>query len=104
MRPNTLHDALDEALAKVKPAGAPATWYQCTRHIFASQWVMNGGSLEKLAHVLGHSSPEVTKRYAHLRPDAFGDADRARIRVQLGQQMASEPDSSGSAKRSKVAK
>ena len=25
--------------------------------------------MEKLAAVLGHSSTEVTKRYAHLRPD-----------------------------------
>lgn len=88
MRINTLHDALDDALTK---CGLPPdlTWYQCTRHTFASQWVMAGGSLEKLAAMLGHSSTEVTKRYAHLRPDAFTDADRALVRVQLGQQMAS---------------
>ena len=99
MRPNTLHEALAAAIAKVKPAGNPATWYHCTRHTFASQWVMAGGSLEKLAHVLGHSSTEVTKRYAHLRPDAFGDADRARIRVQLGQRMASKTDIAAARKR-----
>jgi integrase len=91
MRINTLHDALREALAK---CGLPATltWYQSTRHTFASHWVMSGGSLEKLAHALGHSSPEVTKRYAHLRPDAFTEAERALFRVQLSQQTASVAD------------
>jgi hypothetical protein len=46
MRITTLHDALDEALAE---CGLPAdlTWYQATRHTFASHWVMFGGSLEK---------------------------------------------------------
>jgi integrase len=81
MRINTLHNALRVALDAVKPAGNPEKWYHCTRHTFASHWVMAGGSLEKLAHILGHSSTEVTKRYAHLRPDAFTDEDRARVRL-----------------------
>ena len=48
------------------------TLYQCTRHTFASQWVMNGGSMEELAKILGHSSPSTTQHYAHLAPDFFG--------------------------------
>ena len=48
------------------------TLYQCTRHTFASQWVMNGGSLELLAKIMGHSSTSTTQHYAHLAPDFFG--------------------------------
>ena len=48
------------------------TLYQCTRHTFASQWVMNGGSMEELAKILGHSSTSTTQHYAHLAPDFFG--------------------------------
>jgi integrase len=104
MRITTLHNALDEALAE---CGLPAdlTWYQATRHTFASHWVMGGGSLEKLAHILGHSSTEVTKRYAHLRPDAFTDEDRARVRLpksKNGQRMGSEEKTAKTAKSRQV--
>ena len=44
---------------------------------------MANGSLEKLAAVLGHSSTEVTRRYAHLRPDHFREADRRLLDVDL---------------------
>ena len=55
--------------------GEALTWYECTRHTGASHWVMRGGSIEKLAAILGHSSTEVTKRYAHLRPELFSGRD-----------------------------
>jgi len=48
-----------------------ATWYQATRHTFASQWVMGNGSIQKLATVFGHCAAEVTNDCAHLHPDAF---------------------------------
>ncbi len=89
MRPNTLHAAL---AAGLKAAGLPIlTWYQATRHTFASQWVIDGGSLERLALILGHSSTEVTRRYAHLLPDHLGAQDRRRMRVRLaiGQRLGS---------------
>ena len=44
------------------------TTYQRGRHTFGAQWVINGGSLHKLAAVLGHGSTEVTMRYGHLVP------------------------------------
>jgi integrase len=66
---HTLGIRLDKVL---KALGLPdVTWYQATRHTFASLFVMNGGSLEKLSEMLGHSTMLVTKRYAHLRPEAF---------------------------------
>jgi integrase len=49
-------------------------WYWCTRHTFASQWVMAGGSIEKLKEILGHYSVVVTERYAHLKPELFTPA------------------------------
>lgn len=36
------------------------------RHTFASHFLMNGGSIEVLAEILGHSSTYVTQRYGHL--------------------------------------
>jgi len=59
------------------------TWYQCTRHTFASRWVQAGGSLAKLAEILGHSTTEVTLRYAHLAPGNFTDHERQLVDVQL---------------------
>jgi integrase len=56
-------------------------WYNATRHTFASQWVMNGGTLEVLAEMMGHSSVTTTERYAHLVPGQYSDADRARVVV-----------------------
>jgi hypothetical protein len=44
---------------------------------------MAGGSIEKLAAVLGHSSAEVTRRYAHLRPDLFPERDYGLLSVDL---------------------
>ena len=38
------------------------------RHTFASHFVMNGGSINDLQGMLGHSSPMMTQRYAHLAP------------------------------------
>jgi integrase len=50
-------------------------WYQATRHTFASQWVLAGGSIEKLKEMLGHYSVVVTERYTHLRVDLFDKRD-----------------------------
>ncbi len=58
-------------------------WYWCTRHTFASHWVMAGGSIEKLKEILGHYSVVVTERYAHLRPDLFAERDLETIGVDL---------------------
>jgi site-specific recombinase XerD len=59
------------------------TWYQSTRHTYGGRFVSNGGSLERLRLILGHSSTEVTQRYGHLVRDQFSDAERAMVDVQL---------------------
>jgi hypothetical protein len=51
--------------------GPALNWYTCTRHTYASLYVLAGGSIEKLPRLMGHSDNKVTQRYAHLRPDLF---------------------------------
>jgi len=81
-----LSKCLRKALAKLDKQGEaiPAvTWYQGTRHTYASQWVLAGGTLEKLKEAMGHSTVLVTERYAHLRGDVFTAADLGRVAVDL---------------------
>jgi hypothetical protein len=51
------------------------TWYEATKHTFASHYLMNGGRIERLATILGHTDTEVTRRYGHLRVDLFPDEE-----------------------------
>jgi integrase len=81
VKPHTIGAVLKAALASGK---APAMrWYEATRHSFASRYVQAGGSLMKLAAILGHSATEVTLRYAHLQPGNFTEQERALVDVQL---------------------
>jgi integrase len=57
-------------------AGLPRlTWYQATRHTFASQWVIAGQPIERLSKLLGHSSVVITEVYAHLKPENLNVPD-----------------------------
>ena len=80
--PSTVYRTLDvlEELGLARPG---LGWYQATRHTFASQWALNGGSIEKLSKIMGHHSIVVTERYMHLRPDLFAAKDFATISVDL---------------------
>jgi len=73
MRPHTLHRHLKRAVAACRLP--PMTWYQATRHTFASHYVMDGGTIEKLSMILGHSSIVTTQRYAHMVPGQFDRRD-----------------------------
>jgi hypothetical protein len=59
------------------------TWYQCTRHTFASQFVLGGGSIELLSKVMGHASVTTTEHYSHLRPDLFNEKAFEAVSVDL---------------------
>ncbi len=74
---------LRSTLKKLSLARPGLGWYEATRHTFASQWVLAGGSIEKLKEILGHYSVVVTERYAHLRPDLFPASDLATIALNL---------------------
>ena len=81
MRSHTLRSNLAKALTVCKLPSI--SWYQATRHTFASLWVMDGHSLEKLSKILGHASVTTTARYAHLRPEHFKEEDFDAVRVDL---------------------
>ena len=83
VRPHTLHKYLRAAL---KSCGLPPlTWYEATRHTFASLWVLGGGSIELLSKILGHSSVAVTQHYAHMKVDLFAESAFAAMTVDLSQ-------------------
>ncbi|RYZ78869.1 MAG: site-specific integrase [Proteobacteria bacterium] len=44
------------------------------RHTFASHFMMNDGNIYDLQKILGHSSLEMTQRYAHMSPDHLAKA------------------------------
>jgi len=81
MRAHSLRSNLAKALKTCKLPSI--SWYQATRHTFASLWVMEGHSLEKLSKILGHASVTTTERYAHLRPEHFKEEDFDVVRVDL---------------------
>lgn len=57
------------------------TWYQATRHTFASHYMMAGGDIAKLQAEMGHSDIQTTQRYAKLSPDFRTEKDRNLIRL-----------------------
>lgn len=46
------------------------------RHSFASHCIMNGGDILSLQKILGHSTVNMTMRYAHLSKDHLNDVIR----------------------------
>jgi len=44
------------------------------RHTFATRYLENGGTLEELQAILGHSTMALTERYGKLRPRAVAEA------------------------------
>ncbi|MGI3004037.1 tyrosine-type recombinase/integrase [Shewanella algae] len=51
------------------------------RHTFASHFVMNGGNILTLQRILGHSSIQMTMRYAHLAPEYLIEATKLNLLV-----------------------
>jgi hypothetical protein len=58
----------------VKNAGIEDFTFHSLRHTFASQLVRNGVDLYVVQKLLGHASPKMTQRYAHLREDMLKEA------------------------------
>lgn len=53
------------------PAGQAA---HVLRHTFASHFIMNGGDILSLQRILGHSTIQMTMRYAHLSEEHLAEA------------------------------
>lgn len=60
MKISGLNDGVTDRIHKVV--------FHTLRHTFASWLVQNGVSLEVISKLLGHSSLQMTMRYAHLDP------------------------------------
>ncbi len=59
--------SVDRAWASLRnQAGLPRLRIHDCRHVFASTLISAGRTLFEVQQVLGHSSPNVTQRYAHL--------------------------------------
>ncbi|MCL2697847.1 MAG: tyrosine-type recombinase/integrase, partial [Oscillospiraceae bacterium] len=46
--------------------GVEKTSIHLFRHIFAKNWIMNGGDIFRLQKILGHSSLEMVKEYVSM--------------------------------------
>jgi len=57
-------------------AGIRQVSWHVLRHSFASHLAMRGVALKAVQELLGHSTMEMTMRYAHLSPDVRRDAVR----------------------------
>lgn len=58
----------------LKRAGITNFKFHDLRHTFASQLVRNGVDLYVVQKLLGHATPEMTQRYAHLKSDVLNEA------------------------------
>ncbi len=78
-----IHRDLRDAL-KACDLPAELTLYDCGRATFASQWVLGGGSMEKLAKVLGHASVTTTEAsYSRMRPEMVRPSELSALDVDL---------------------
>jgi integrase len=81
IRPHTLAKHLNTALTACKLPRI--TWYQATRHTFASQFVLGGGGIELLSKIMGRASITTTEIYSHLRHDLFAEKAFDAVTVDL---------------------
>ncbi len=67
--------------ARMRSGVAHFGWH-ALRHTFASHLTMRGVPLKAVQELLGHSTIEMTMRYAHLSPDVVRDAVPTRARFE----------------------
>lgn len=94
MRLKTVHKAWHKIRVS---AGVPFLRIHDLRHMYASFLVNSGRTLYEVQQVLGHSSPQVTQRYAHLSTEtvqAAASAASDRIRDASPRLLPPPPDPS----------
>lgn len=87
------YQAIDSANETRRKAGeplVPAHSPHALRHTAASWLVQDGVPLYDVQRLLGHESPNITARYAHLAPDAHGTVEAAWSRL-MTHQKRTEP-------------
>lgn len=72
--PLSYHIAENAITRMCKRAGIRKVSWHILRHTFASQLVSRGVSLIAVKELLGHSTIQMTMRYAHLAPSTLKDA------------------------------
>ena len=70
------HMARDFKKAQKKAGFTSMIRFHDLRHTFASNFMMNSGNIYDLQKILGHSSLDMTQRYAHLSPSHLERAIR----------------------------
>ncbi|MFJ5485699.1 phage integrase [Pectobacterium actinidiae] len=63
------YDAFRQALKRSQIDLPEGQLTHVLRHTFASHFMMNGGNILVLKDILGHTSIQMTMRYAHFAPD-----------------------------------
>lgn len=66
---NPLRCARDWFEPAIEAAGLKDYTWHCNRHTFASRLVMAGVDIRTVAHLMGHSTIQMTMRYSHLAPE-----------------------------------
>lgn len=74
---NPQHTCVEAIARQAKRAGLRPIGWHTARHTFASHLVMSGVPLKAVQELLGHSTIDMTMRYAHLSPSVTRDAVRA---------------------------
>lgn len=78
-RPLRVDNASARINAAAKDAGIEDFTAHDLRHTYASWYVQRGGDLYRLQLILGHKSPTMTQRYAHLRTDDLRETPRSKL-------------------------
>lgn len=66
---NSCYSAFREAIDRAGITLPSGQLSHVLRHTFASRFMMNGGNILVLQRALGHSTLQMTMRYAHFSPD-----------------------------------
>jgi site-specific recombinase XerD len=71
------HDAVEKIFQRLKKAAGVLNFHPHTcRHTFSDRYLMNGGDAFSLQKILGHTSLEMTRRYANLASGDVKDKHR----------------------------
>ena len=74
VRPERAYRSFKKAAKRAGLVGADSLRFHDLRHSCGSEMVQQGVSLYIVQRVLGHKTPRMTQRYAHLRDDVLADA------------------------------